>query len=300
MSIKKKILISTIAVLTLVLGGVMVTHADGDTPSAEDLLSTGRTEIDVDNDGIPDAVFDAKDLKDIATSVENGKSSLATSINAYPNADVAPLATFPELSSAIDNLTAVPDIYYYDKATEGDSCVRYMYENGSYYPCNEYGEKTSDTALSGTITVVTKDDTTEPAAGEIQLVKYESTSAANLSAGSAGYADKSFILGSGSDNITYRNNHVLEYGTVTLPYMGYGSMSSQFVINFSKNYSASDNVYLCLYNIKVTDVYTNVYLRGSGKVTGNSKWIQATNQGTVHLPAGSIVYWALIRIEELP
>lgn len=89
----------------------------------------------------------------------------------------------------------------------------------------------------------------------------------------------------------------METGTVTLPYMGYGSVSKQFVIEFKDTYSDSDNVYLVLYALEKTDVYTNVYLRGSGKVVGNSKWIQATNQGSVHLPEGSIVYWALIHIK---
>lgn len=205
MSTKKKIVISMIAILTLVFGGVMVIHADGDTPSSQDLLSSGRIEVDLNSDNTIDAIFDAQDLKDIATSVENGKSSLATSINAYPNTNVGTLDTFANLSSAIDTITEIPDVYYYDKATEGVDCARYIYENGSYYPCDKYGVKTSDTALTGTITIVTKDDTTEAAEGEIQLVKYEKTGEANLSAGFAGYADKSFVLGSGADNITYRN-----------------------------------------------------------------------------------------------
>ena len=202
----KGIIISLLTVVLLVASVGVYSFANG----SDKYKSQGTIVFTNDTDDTSDdVIFDASDFTTIDTMITDGKSQLATSLNAYPNTNVTSLDTFANLSSAIDTITEIPSIYYYDKATEGDDCERYILEDGNYYPCDMYGVKTSDTALSGTITVVAKDDTTEPAAGEIQLVQYVGTGDANLSAGYAGYADKSFILGSGSDNITYRNSGII-------------------------------------------------------------------------------------------
>lgn len=207
---RTKRLISVLCVGAMVASVGIVSMAEGTGLESYQLKASGRIEHDADGSGTAgdstiDVVYDADDLITIENQVKNGKTAIATEINKYPNGNVQNLDTFANLSTSISNLTVVPDVYYYNKATEGENCERYKYEDGSYYPCDQYGNKTSDTALSGTISVVAKDDTSTPAEGEIQLVKYEATNEANLSAGSAGYVDKSFILGSGADNISYRN-----------------------------------------------------------------------------------------------
>ena len=190
-----------VVVILLVISVECAAYADDKV-----INSQGRIVFDNDTeDTSDDVIFDASDLTTLDTMVKEGKAELAGVLNEYPNTAVQTLDTFDNLAGAIDSLTDIPEIYYYDKATEGDNCARYILVDGSYYPCDQYGVQTSDNALAGTITVVAKDDTSVPAEGEIQLVKYEKTDAANLSAGYAGYADKSFVLGSGSDNISYRN-----------------------------------------------------------------------------------------------
>lgn len=199
---KSKILNVLAVVLLLVVSVECIAYAD-------DMAIKSQGRIVFDNNTTEtsdDVIFDASDLTTLDTMVKTGKSDLAEALNEYPNTAVPALDTFDNLATAICSLTVVPEIYYYNKATEGDACARYIYIDGLYYPCDQYGVKTSETALSGTITVVTKDDTTEAAEGETLLVKYEETAAENLSAGFAGYADKEFILGSGSDNIEYRNS----------------------------------------------------------------------------------------------
>lgn len=272
MNKKFKITVSLIAVFVLVFGLNSFAFAGNEYT----ILSQGRF---VDRNGTEDTsddtvLFDSRDLVTLKTMVETGKTKLSTAINAYPNANVQTLDTFDNLSSAINNLTSVPDIYYYDKATEGDSCARYIYEAGSYYPCNEYGEKTSNTALTGTITVVTKDDTTEPAAGEIQLVKYEQTQAANLSAGSAGYVDKTFILGSGSDNISYRN---LADATI--------NTNSN---NYKAGVAATKVGTAAAANVLSGKTFTNASGVGlTGTMKNNGAWTSTpTGSGKVTIPAG--------------
>ena len=200
---KKKIVGVIGTVAGLVLGFGIITYA----ADSYEIKSQGKIVFNNDTEETADdVVFDAADLVTLHDMVKTGKSNLSSVLNTYPNTEVASIDTFENLTTAVDTLTAVPDIYYYDKATEGADCIRYILIDGAYYPCDQYGNKTSETALSGTITVVTKDDTTEPSEGEIRLVKYEQIGAENLSAGFAGYANKSFILGSGADNISYRNS----------------------------------------------------------------------------------------------
>ena len=195
-----------ILALCTVLVMVAIISTNSYAGSNTSFKSQGRIVYTNDTDDTSDdVIFDASDLVEIDEMITSGKLELADALNDYSNTNLPTFPTFDELGLAIDNLTTFSGNYYYDKATEGADCVRYIKINGKYYLCDENGVQISNTALTGTISVVSKDDTTEPAADEIQLVKYESFDSGNLSAGSAGYIDKSLVLGSGSDNINYRN-----------------------------------------------------------------------------------------------
>ena len=97
--------------------------------------------------------------------------------------------------------------------------------------------------------------------------------------------------------ISYRNlaNRILEVGTYQFGELGYENTSSWQTLSFANSYSADDNVYLIIYHIEQTDAWTNIYARGVGKVTGNSKNIQITNKGTTISPECTI-YWALLQM----
>lgn len=184
----------------MLLGVSIVAHAD---TSAElenyELKALGRIEYDYDNSGIAgdhpsDFVYDADDFYAIEDLVKDGKTDLSTVINSYPNANVQTLDTFANLTAAVDSLTAFPSgTYYYDSTTGTDDAselIRYVKENDVYYLCNQNGNKTSDEAQT---------------VDENNLVEYTEMSAENLTAGTAGMVDKAFVLGNGSDNISYRN-----------------------------------------------------------------------------------------------
>jgi len=138
-------------------------------------------------------------LKLLDSEITEGKILLASSLNQYPNNNVSGADTFVTLTSAIDNVLTIPDIYYYDKSSSRTSCKRYIYEDGKYYPCDANGVKKSNSALSGKITVVDKNDTSSPASGETYLVKYSAITPNNLNTGYMGYAEKNAVLGNGAD-----------------------------------------------------------------------------------------------------
>lgn len=200
-NIKSSIAISSITVL--VLAGIISFNTGA---SDGNLLSRGRIEFTNSTETVEDdVVFDAEDLVTLDNRITTGKEMIANALNSFPNQSFGPLDTFEAYANGINSITSFAGDYYYDKATEGDGCVRYIKEGESYFPCDVYGNKTSETPLGGTITIVTKEDTSTPVAGEVQLVKYAAVNDANISAGAAGFIDHNLILGSGSDNINYRN-----------------------------------------------------------------------------------------------
>ena len=91
------------------------------------------------------------------------------------------------------------DTYFYEQGTEGDSTTikRYKKINDEYFVCDEYG-KVDEGIDAADVTSKT-------------LIPYTSTSAKNISAGSAGYASGKFYLGDGTDNITFKKEGNLQY-----------------------------------------------------------------------------------------
>lgn len=188
-----------ITLLTIcLLFGCSALAVFGATPTQ--INSSGRIAF-VNNAENPDddVLFDSDDLKLLDAEVTESKVLLSTSLNKYPSVNVQDDDTFVTLTNAIDNALTVPDIYYYDKASSGASCKRYILENGNYYPCDENGVKTSNTALAGTIAVVDKNDMSSPANGETHLVKYSSITPNNLNVGYMGFIPKNAVLGNGAD-----------------------------------------------------------------------------------------------------
>ena len=194
--------VMSVACVLSMLSAVGVTaQADSNNTALEDykLKGLGRAQMDVDGSGEygdnpEDFVYDSDDLRVFDNLVKDGKTSLANVINDYPTANVYALDTFANLTSAIDTLTEFPaGKYYYDSTTGTENAaelVRYIKENDTYYLCNQYGEKTSNEAQS---------------VDENNLVEYTQMTQENLTAGTAGMVDKTFVLGNGSDNITYKN-----------------------------------------------------------------------------------------------
>jgi len=204
---KKIVSIGCVFIMTV---GVSITAMADESFSLEEyrLRGLGAIAYDADDSGQvgdnpEDAIYESQDLVVLERLVKSGKENLTEAINSYQSGNVENLDTFDNYVHAINGLTTVPDIYYYDAVTEGPNCQRYVLIDGSYYPCDQHGNVSSEKALTGIITVVAKDDTREAAEGETLLVKYDKTAAENISAGFAGYADKEFVLGSGSDNIEY-------------------------------------------------------------------------------------------------
>jgi len=91
------------------------------------------------------------------------------------------------------------------------------------------------------------------------------------------------------------SKEILEIGTCNFGKLGYENNSSWVTVTFSKSYTAEDNVYLMVYQIDQADAWTNIYVRGTGKVTGNSKNLQITNKGSVNSP-GATIHWALVQM----
>ena len=89
---------------------------------------------------------------------------------------------------------------------------------------------------------------------------------------------------------------IIEIGTCNFGELGYENTSSWSTVTFSKSYTVEDNVYLMIYQIDQANAWTNIYVRGTGKVTGNSKNLQITNKGSVNSP-GCTIYWALVRMD---
>ena len=197
---RTKKLISVLCICIMLLGVGIGAHADTSVELENyELKALGRIEHDKDGSGIAgdhpsDFVYDADDLYAIEGLVKDGKTDLSTVINSYPNASVQTLDTFDNLTAAIDSLTEFPaGTYYYDSTTGTDDAselIRYIKENDTYYLCDQNGNKTSDEAQT---------------VDENNLVEYTEMSAENLTAGTAGMVDKAFVLGNGSDNISYRN-----------------------------------------------------------------------------------------------
>mgnify|MGYP003301650574 CR=1 FL=1 len=78
--------------------------------------------------------------------------------------------------------------YFYEEGTEGDSetIVRYKKINDEYFVCDEYGKVEEGTSA---VDITSK-----------TLIPYTATSANNLSAGNAGFASGSLILGDSEFN----------------------------------------------------------------------------------------------------
>ena len=91
----------------------------------------------------------------------------------------------------ISEYEILDDTYFYEAGTEGDSAtiIRYKKIDNQFYVCDAYG--------------IVADGTSATDVTSKTLVPYTATAAGNLSAGSAGYASNSFILGDGSDNASY-------------------------------------------------------------------------------------------------
>ena len=129
------------------------------------------------------------------TDVENAKTQLKDTLMTYSNAKTLPLETFTDLNTAVNSLTKLDTTnpYYYDTTTGTDNAAeikRYKKVDGLYYLCNKNGEITDQTAQT---------------VDENNLAQYVAADQENLTAGTAGYVNKTLYLGDGSDNITYRN-----------------------------------------------------------------------------------------------
>ena len=132
------------------------------------------------------------ELDTLEQSVGNNKTEILNALSTNPNLDVNPNASFADITTYIQNMSNVPaDTYFYEDGTEGDAAtiVRYKKVGAEYFPCDAYGIVSEGAAA---VDVSSK-----------TLVPYSATAAGNLSAGSAGYASNSFILGDGSDNAAY-------------------------------------------------------------------------------------------------
>jgi len=190
-----------ISILFIYLG--IAAYADTDKELENyTIKALGRLEFDYDQSGIAgdhpsDFVYDADDITTIASMVKKGKQGIAEEINAYPNKDVDPLATFASLQSAIETLTEFPkDTYFYDLTTgsdDGKKLVRYRKEGGKYYLCDQYGSKVSETVQT---------------VNESNLIAYRGMGQEDISAGTAGMIDKRFILGNGTSNIDFMNQGI--------------------------------------------------------------------------------------------
>ena len=139
------------------------------------------------------------ELDALENSVGNNKEELLNILSMNPNLDVNPDASFGEITSYVQNMTSIPeDTYFYEDGTEGsaDTIVRYKKINGEYFLCNANG-----VVSEGATPVDITDKTLEP---------YNATAARNMSAGAAGYASNSFLLGDGSDNAAYYAQGVVD------------------------------------------------------------------------------------------
>ena len=87
----------------------------------------------------------------------------------------------------------------------------------------------------------------------------------------------------------------MEIGSYKFGPLSFEDNSVWGTISLSETYTLEDNVYLMIYQIEQEDTWANIYVRGTGKVVGNSKNIQITNKGTVNSP-GCTVYWALVQL----
>ena len=132
------------------------------------------------------------ELTSLESSVGNNKTEILNALSINPNLSVSPDASFADITTYIQNMSTVPaDTYFYEDGTEGDAgtIVRYKKIDGQYYVCDANGRVSEG---AGATDVSSK-----------TLVPYSATAAGNLSAGAAGYASNSFILGDGSDNAAY-------------------------------------------------------------------------------------------------
>lgn len=270
---KRSVLITIATILCLTLSIGMISMAS----ESNNFNSRGKIVFDNStSDTSDDVIFDASDITTINTMITDGKGQLAASLGNYPNTNVAALDTFANLSSAIDSLTVLPsEKYYYDSTTGTDDAttlVRYIKENGSYYLCNQYGEKTSDEAQS---------------VDENNLVEYTQMTQENLTAGTAGMVDKTFVLGNGSDNINYRNlgkDEIL--GNISV-YLKSASSTQTVEMNKHENrtlrYTFSD-----LSNVLGVSYYTqsgdNSIMTKSISISGNVVSITVYNDSSVNTP----------------
>ena len=181
--------------------------------------------------------------------------------NTYTNTNIiSELPTNSELVNGINDLTDIPEnTYYYDKTTgikDITTLKRYVKTNSKYYECDEYGNIISE----------------EVAVVEDNLIMYTEANAERISVGSACYASKKFVLGSGGDVVSCKNAS------------GFTSVS---LGNFTPGYWGSgDGVYTRTYDIKTllpdryNDLTTNNFFInmisaqvGSGGSGGATIWV---------------------------
>lgn len=194
MKSKKIISVICIGILVVCMGIDTFAHT-GINLETYNIKALGRMEYDYDKSGTAgdhpsDFVYDASDIVTIASMVKTGKIGITDEINTYPNQHIDSLSSFGSLKSAIAALSDFPkDTYYYDSASgmdKAEKIVRYIKENGQYYLCDQYGNKTSNE-----IQKVNKEN----------LIEYKGIQQNSLSAGTAGMINKRFILGNGADNM---------------------------------------------------------------------------------------------------
>lgn len=128
---------------------------------------------------------------DYANYIQTSKKEISNAINLYSNNNVSETDSFSDFITHIENLTTIPsDTYYYVSGTEGSNNIeRYKKINGYYYPCDENG-----IVLEGSTATDISSKT---------LIEYTASDTNKLSAGSASFANKSLLLGDGSDNLAY-------------------------------------------------------------------------------------------------
>jgi len=193
----QKGLFSVLCMTAMVCGMLFVSSADGNNElSSYTLISNGRYDYDGNKDGdyndAEDIIISSADIASIANKVRTGKGMISSALNTYPNVETTGFDTFSSFADKISGLSEFPEgVYFYDSATgteDVSTLMRYKKVDGEFFPCNEYGEVTSNTAA---------------AVLESNLVSYSNATYQNLAIGKAGIVNKEIVLGNGHDVTEY-------------------------------------------------------------------------------------------------
>ena len=205
--------------------------------------------------------------------VEVEKQSLGKNIEIYTN-DIYTLNNeIISLREYVDNFNKIPaGTYYYVAGTEGNSSTieRYKKIDGNFYLCDANGAVVNG---ASPVDVSSK-----------QLVEYTVSAAGNLSAGSAGFVDKSMILGDGSDNAAYE-----EQGYRAGYVQGVAEGSSNNATNATISYVYHQHIDSCYGTCSVVTSYPDTSMGYYGKcpsATCPNSW------GWHNVHSGNTIIWS--------